>query len=131
MSDGNLVPARAGRRVPVRLLRGWKLWEMPRSAWTLILAAEVLTAVGVVIAAIGFQVDSTAIGRWLLIRPWRIAAGICFGLALGTKWSAVWVLAAFGVMAFAWDLGARRALGVRFAFVKSAPSFITGPEFHQ
>ncbi|MEV4260491.1 phospholipid carrier-dependent glycosyltransferase [Kribbella sp. NPDC049584] len=70
------------------------------------------------------------IGRWLLIRPWRIAAGVCFGLALGTKWSAVWTLAAFGVLAFAWDFGARRALGVRFAFVKSAlvdgiPAFVS------
>ena len=60
------------------------------------------------------------VGRWLLIRPWRILAGICFGLACGTKWSAIWVLAGFGILAFAWDLGARRALGVRFAFIKSA-----------
>ena len=64
------------------------------------------------------------VGRWLLIRPWRIAAGICFGLALGTKWSAVWVVAGFGILVFAWDLGARRALGVRHAFWKSA--FVDG-----
>jgi dolichyl-phosphate-mannose--protein O-mannosyl transferase len=70
------------------------------------------------------------VGRWLLIRPWRILAGICFGLALGTKWSAVWVIAGFGILVFAWDLGARRALGVRFAFVKAAlvdgiPAFVS------
>ncbi|MBB6571645.1 dolichyl-phosphate-mannose--protein O-mannosyl transferase [Kribbella sandramycini] len=69
-------------------------------------------------------------GRWLLLRPWRILAGVCFGLALGTKWSAVWVIAGFGLLVFAWDLGARRALGVRFAFVKSAlidgvPAFLS------
>jgi len=64
------------------------------------------------------------VGRWLLFRPWRIAAGICFGLALGTKWSAVWVIAGFGILAFAWDLGARRALGVRHAFWKSV--FVDG-----
>jgi dolichyl-phosphate-mannose-protein mannosyltransferase len=72
----------------------------------------------------------STIGRWLLIRPWRIAAGVCFGLALGTKWSAVWVLAGFGILVFAWDYGARRALGVRRAFVKSAlvdgvPAFVS------
>ncbi len=69
-------------------------------------------------------------GRWLLIRPWRILAGVCFGLALGTKWSAVWVLAAFGILVFAWDFGARRALGSRFTFVKSVlvdgiPAFVS------
>jgi dolichyl-phosphate-mannose--protein O-mannosyl transferase len=74
--------------------------------------------------------DRRTIGRWLLVRPWRIAAGVCFGLACGTKWSAIWTLAAFGVLAFAWDFGARRALGVRFAFVKSAlvdgiPAFVS------
>ncbi|WP_369409979.1 dolichyl-phosphate-mannose--protein mannosyltransferase [Kribbella kalugense] len=74
--------------------------------------------------------ERRTIGRWLLVRPWRIAAGVCFGLACGTKWSAIWTLAAFGVLAFAWDFGARRALGVRFAFVKSAlvdgiPAFVS------
>src|SRR6266540_6661070 len=64
--------------------------------------------------------ERRTLGRWLLIRPWRIAAGVCFGLALGTKWSAVWVIAGFGILVFAWDFGARRALGVRHAFVKSA-----------
>ena len=59
------------------------------------------------------------IGRLLLFRPWRIAAGVCFGLALGTKWSAIWVLAGFGLLVFAWDLGARRALGVRHFYWKS------------
>ncbi|QNE18659.1 phospholipid carrier-dependent glycosyltransferase [Kribbella qitaiheensis] len=70
------------------------------------------------------------IGRWMLIRPWRLAAGVCFGLALGTKWSAVWVMAGFGLLAFAWDLGARRMIGVRHAFWKSAlvdglPAFLS------
>ncbi|GAB3811884.1 phospholipid carrier-dependent glycosyltransferase [Kribbella italica] len=71
-----------------------------------------------------------AVGRLLLLRPWRIAAGVCFGLALGTKWSAVWVIAGFGILVFAWDLGARRALGVRHAFWRSAvvdgiPAFLS------
>jgi dolichyl-phosphate-mannose-protein mannosyltransferase len=74
--------------------------------------------------------ERRGLGRWLLFRPWRILAGICFGLALGTKWSAVWVLAGFGILVFAWDYGARRALGVRLAFLKSVlvdgiPAFIS------
>jgi dolichyl-phosphate-mannose-protein mannosyltransferase len=63
--------------------------------------------------------------RW---RPWRLAAGICFGLACGTKWSAVYPLAAFGLLVWMWDAGARRAIGVRHprrrAFVVDAlPAF--------
>ncbi|MDX6293844.1 MAG: dolichyl-phosphate-mannose-protein mannosyltransferase [Kribbellaceae bacterium] len=74
--------------------------------------------------------ERRTVGRWLLVRPWRIAAGVCFGLALGTKWSAIWVLAGFGILVFAWDLGARRALGVRHPFWKSAlvdgiPAFVS------
>jgi dolichyl-phosphate-mannose--protein O-mannosyl transferase len=78
----------------------------------------------------GEGIKHRTLGRWLLIRPWRIAAGVCFGLALGTKWSAVWVIAGFGILVFAWDYGARRALGIRRAFIKSAlvdgiPAFLS------
>ena len=48
--------------------------------------------------------------RW---RPWRFTAGVFFGLALATKWNAIFPLAAFGLLVLAWDAGARRALGVR------------------
>jgi dolichyl-phosphate-mannose--protein O-mannosyl transferase len=51
--------------------------------------------------------------RVLLLRPWRIGAGVCFGLACGTKWNAVYVFAAFAVLMWAWDVGARRTYGVR------------------
>ena len=50
-------------------------------------------------------------GPALLVRPWRIAAGICFGLALGTKWNALYLLAAFALLSLAWDIGARRLAG--------------------
>jgi dolichyl-phosphate-mannose-protein mannosyltransferase len=68
--------------------------------------------------------------RMLLWRPWRLAAGGCFGLACGTKWSAVYVLAAFGILVWVWDTGARRAIGVRAASLKSLvadglPAFVT------
>src|SRR4051794_26511421 len=50
-------------------------------------------------------------GPLLLVRPWRIAAGVCFGLALGSKWNALYVLAAFALLSLAWDVGARRLAG--------------------
>ncbi len=52
-------------------------------------------------------------GPHLGIRAWRLAAGGCLGAACATKWSAVFYLAAFGVLALVWDVGARRAAGVR------------------
>ena len=50
-------------------------------------------------------------GPALLVRPWRLAAGLCFGLALGTKWNALYLLAAFALLSLAWDVGARRLAG--------------------
>ena len=50
-------------------------------------------------------------GPGLIVRPWRIAAGLCFGLALGSKWNALYVLAAFALLSLAWDVGARRLAG--------------------
>lgn len=52
------------------------------------------------------------LGPWLLARPWRAVAAACLGLAVGTKWSGLYVLAAFGLMSVLWDAGARRAVGV-------------------
>jgi dolichyl-phosphate-mannose--protein O-mannosyl transferase len=50
-------------------------------------------------------------GPALVIRPWRLAAGLCFGLAVATKWNGLYVLAAFAVLSLAWDVGARRLAG--------------------
>ncbi|HSE70945.1 MAG TPA: phospholipid carrier-dependent glycosyltransferase, partial [Nocardioidaceae bacterium] len=58
--------------------------------------------------------------RGLRFRPWRLAAGVLFGLALATKWNALFPLAAFGLLVWAWDSGARRSLGVRHAWLRSA-----------
>ncbi|MDT0309097.1 phospholipid carrier-dependent glycosyltransferase [Streptomyces sp. DSM 44917] len=44
-------------------------------------------------------------------RPWRIAAGVCLGLACSTKWSGLYVLAAFGLLTVLWDAAARRTAG--------------------
>jgi dolichyl-phosphate-mannose--protein O-mannosyl transferase len=54
--------------------------------------------------------------RW---RPWRLLAGICFGLAAATKWSALYPIAALGLLVWMWDAGARRTLGVRHARLRS------------
>lgn len=53
-------------------------------------------------------------------RPWLALGGVFFGLACGTKWSAVFVLAAFGVMVWAWSAGARRSIGITWAWARSA-----------
>ena len=58
--------------------------------------------------------------RGLLFRPWLLTAGICFGLAVGTKWTALYPMAAFGLLAWAWSWGARRSFGVRWPVLKSA-----------
>jgi dolichyl-phosphate-mannose-protein mannosyltransferase len=57
--------------------------------------------------------------RGFLLRPWRITAGVCFGLACGTKWSGIFVVAGFGLLIWAWDSGMRRSIGVRWAPAKS------------
>ncbi len=51
-------------------------------------------------------------GPWLGIRWWRLAAAVCLGLAVGTKWSALFFLAGFGLLTVFWDLSARRIAGV-------------------
>lgn len=44
-------------------------------------------------------------------RPWRLVAGAMFGLAISVKWNSVVALAALGVLAVVWDIGARRLAG--------------------
>ena len=54
-------------------------------------------------------------GRWgppLGLRPWRLLAGGCLGVAVATKWNGLYVLAVFGLMTVLWDVGARRRAGV-------------------
>ncbi|MET7681879.1 phospholipid carrier-dependent glycosyltransferase [Streptomyces sp. NPDC005423] len=56
--------------------------------------------------------DSLSLG-W---RPWRWLAGVLLGLAIGTKWNGLYVLAAFVVMALLWDVGSRRVAGARHPY---------------
>lgn len=67
--------------------------------------------------------------RGLLFRPWLLAGGVCFGLAVGTKWTALFPMAALCVLAWLWSAGARRAIGVRRPALRSAvadgiPAFV-------
>jgi dolichyl-phosphate-mannose--protein O-mannosyl transferase len=52
-------------------------------------------------------------GPWLGVRWWRFAAGVACGLAVGVKWSALFLVAGLGVLTVLWDLNARRAAGIR------------------
>lgn len=52
-------------------------------------------------------------GPRLWWRPWLLAGGLFWGLALGTKWSAAYVWVAFGFMVLIWCWGARRSWGER------------------
>lgn len=57
------------------------------------------------------------LGPGLGIRWWRIAAAVCLGLCIGTKWSGLYFALAFGLMAVFWDVSARRAAGIRRWFL--------------
>ncbi|HWU33358.1 MAG TPA: phospholipid carrier-dependent glycosyltransferase [Marmoricola sp.] len=61
----------------------------------------------------------TGDGGWssrLWWRPWRLAAGLSWGFAVGSKWTPLFVLAAFCIVMWLWDAGARRHLGARRAW---------------
>ncbi|HYH33579.1 MAG TPA: phospholipid carrier-dependent glycosyltransferase [Nocardioides sp.] len=67
--------------------------------------------------------------RAMLWRPWLAVGGVCFGLAVGSKWVALYPMAAFGVMVWLWSAGARRSFGVRWPVLRSAlvdgvPAFV-------
>jgi dolichyl-phosphate-mannose-protein mannosyltransferase len=68
-------------------------------------------------------------GPRVLFRPWLLVGGLAWGLALGTKWEAIYPLAAFGLLCWVWSAGARRSFGVRWPVVRSAvadgiPAFV-------
>jgi dolichyl-phosphate-mannose--protein O-mannosyl transferase len=75
--------------------------------------AELARAVTAAGAAPGEPGDPADAGPRLGIRRWRVAAGLCLGLACASKWNGVWFIPAFAGLAIAWDIGARRAAGIR------------------
>jgi dolichyl-phosphate-mannose-protein mannosyltransferase len=46
-------------------------------------------------------------------RPWRLVAGVMFGLSLAVKWSALSFYLAFAVLSLVWDRGALKSAGVQ------------------
>ena len=58
-------------------------------------------------------------GPSLGIRKWRVAAGVLIGLACASKQYAFWYILAFAGLCIAWDIGARRTVGLR-AYVRGA-----------
>jgi len=58
-------------------------------------------------------------GPWLGIRKWRVAAGILVGCAGAVKQDAVWYIFAYAGLCIAWDIGARRTVGLR-SYVRGA-----------
>lgn len=51
-------------------------------------------------------------------RPWRLVAGVVFGMACATKWNSVYVLAFFSLLSVLWDIGARRLAGAGSQAIK-------------
>jgi dolichyl-phosphate-mannose--protein O-mannosyl transferase len=60
-----------------------------------------------------YTAETTRLG-W---RPWRLLAGLMLGLAIGTKWNGLYILAAFGLMTVLWDVASRRVAGARRPYV--------------
>jgi dolichyl-phosphate-mannose--protein O-mannosyl transferase len=65
-----------------------------------------------VVVAEGRVGDSPYGPRWG-VRWWRFAAGVAIGMACAVKWSGVYWVVAFGLLAVAWDVSVRRSAGVR------------------
>jgi dolichyl-phosphate-mannose--protein O-mannosyl transferase len=74
--------------------------------------------------------EGATFGPGLGFRPWLLAAGIALGCALGTKWNALFFIAAFGVLTVWWDVSARRVAGARSPWLgalsrDALPAFVT------
>jgi dolichyl-phosphate-mannose-protein mannosyltransferase len=63
--------------------------------------------------------SSDEAGPSLGIRKWRVAAGVLIGLACATKQYGFWYILAFAGLCIAWDMGARRTVGLK-AYVRGA-----------
>ncbi len=44
---------------------------------------------------------------------WRLAAAAMLGCAMSVKWSAIWYIVMFAILAYLWEAGTRRSAGVR------------------
>lgn len=71
------------------------------------------------LAALAPDGTATGWGPRVLWRPWLLAAGVWFGLAAGTKWTALYPLAVFGLWVWVSSALGRRELRVSWAWAKS------------
>ena len=79
--------------------------------------------------ALGLTQLNGRYGPIVWLRPWRLVAGVLFGLAIGVKWNSMFVLAAMGVLSVIWDIGARRLAGADFRaalglLIEGIPAFL-------
>ncbi|PMD05196.1 dolichyl-phosphate-mannose--protein mannosyltransferase [Brevibacterium paucivorans] len=58
--------------------------------------------------------DLSSFGPHLGWRPWRLAAGVALGCAMGVKWSGLYALAVFGIMIVVWDVRNRYLARVKY-----------------
>ena len=66
--------------------------------------------------ALRLQAGDESPGPRLGVRWWRVGTAVALGAACATKWSGVFFLLLFPLLAFAWDVGARRTAGIRRPF---------------
>lgn len=52
-------------------------------------------------------------GGWRNWPWWRLLAGVLLGCACAVKWSGIYFVPAFGLLALLWEVGLRRSVGVR------------------
>ncbi|MGN9915733.1 dolichyl-phosphate-mannose--protein mannosyltransferase [Micromonospora palomenae] len=52
-------------------------------------------------------------GGWRTWPWWRLAAGVLLGCACAVKWSALYFVPVFALLALLWEVGVRRSAGVR------------------
>ncbi|MFF5174277.1 dolichyl-phosphate-mannose--protein mannosyltransferase [Micromonospora sp. NPDC000089] len=71
-------------------------------------------------AALAAGLDPTAPGRagrpaggWRTWPWWRLAAGVLLGCACAVKWSGIYFVPAFALLALLWEVGVRRSAGAR------------------
>ncbi|RKE20814.1 dolichyl-phosphate-mannose--protein mannosyltransferase [Streptomyces sp. TLI_171] len=64
-------------------------------------------------ARIAERIEQGLGGGWWVLgwRPYRLAAGVCLGLMMGTKWSGGPAILAFVLLTAVWDSSARRLAG--------------------
>lgn len=73
--------------------------------------------------------DGSGLGPFVM-HWWRIPAGICLGMACATKWTGIFYVIAFGLMALLWDIGARKAARIELPragalALEAGPAFVS------